>query len=122
MSRMEERHHTAGELDHMAELERAWVAEEDERGAVVTACVDAYFECETNEIPLGKLRTHSIMLEFVRIFLFDHRGDVVPKGRNRWEYLIEVWKTSDGEYSLEDCLGVAAKLATLDTEEASKIN
>jgi hypothetical protein len=67
MSRIEERHHTAGELDHMAELERAWVAEEAEREAVVVACLDAYFECETNEIPLCKLETHSIMLEFVRI-------------------------------------------------------
>ena len=98
------------------------LAKEAEREAVVTACLDAYFECETNEIPLCKLETHSIMLEFLRIFLFDHRGDVVPEGRNRWEYLTEVWKTTDGEYSLEDCLGCAAKLATLDTEEASKIN
>ena len=38
-----------GERDHVAELHRAWVAEETDREAVVHACLEAYFECGTNE-------------------------------------------------------------------------
>ncbi len=59
-----------GERDHMAELHRVWVAEETDREAVVHACLEAYFECGTNEMPLGKLYTHNLMLEFLRIFFF----------------------------------------------------
>ncbi len=110
-----------GDLDHLADLNHAWVAEESVREAVVTACIEAYFVCGANEIPQCKLETHNLMLEFLRIFLFDHRGDVVPEVRNRWEYLTEVWKTGDGEYSLEDCIGIAAKVATLDAEEDKNI-
>jgi hypothetical protein len=86
-----------GEPDHLVELHRAWVAEETNREAVVTAYLDAYYECGTNEIPKCKLETHYLMLEFIRIFLLDHRVDVVHEGCNRWEYLTEVWKTGDGE-------------------------
>jgi hypothetical protein len=105
-----------GGPDNLPALNRGWVAEESDREAVVTACLEAYFECATNEIPQCKIGIHNLMLEFLRIFLFDHRGDVVPEGRNRWEYLTQVWKTGDGDYSLEDALGIAAKVATLDAE------
>ena len=57
------------------------------------------------------------MQEFIQNFLFDHRGDDVPDVRNRWEYLLEQWKTGDDDYNLEDCLGIEAKLAKLDWEE-----
>jgi hypothetical protein len=43
------------------------VAEEAKREAVVTACLDANFECGTNEIPQCKLETH-LMLDFLRFF------------------------------------------------------
>ena len=46
------------------------------------------------------------MLEFLRIFLFDHKAYFVPEGRHRWEYVIDTWKTSDADYSMEDILGI----------------
>jgi hypothetical protein len=110
-----------GDPDYLAELNCGWVAEESDREAVVTTCLEAYFECASNEIPQCKLGIYNHMLQFLRIFMFDHRGDIVPEGRNRWEYLTQVWKTGDGDYSLEDALVIAAKVATLDAEEDKNI-
>jgi len=60
------------------------------------------------------------MQDFLQILLFDHGGDDFPDGPNRWEYLVELWKTGDDDYSLEECLGIEAKLAKLDWEENEK--
>ena len=38
------------------------------------------------------------MKQYLHTFVFDHRGDDVPEGENRWEYLTEKWKSDLGEY------------------------
>ena len=130
MSPTEGRRHSAGaesvrilraiEFDQVADFHRAWVAVESESEAMVTACLEAYFECETNEIPECKHGSHSLMQEFLHLFMVDPRADDVPKGRNCCDYRTVLWKTGDGEYNLEDCLGIAAKLTKLDAEEVVK--
>ena len=104
-------------LELHADIHSDWVKGEAEREALVTTCVEGYFECEINQIPESKLGLYYIMQEFIQIFLFDHCKDVVPEGRNRWEYLVELWRTGDGEYSLDDCLGCDAKINELDSKE-----
>ncbi len=111
----------AMEFEQLAEFRRGWVAAQAEREALVIACLEAFFECATNEIPECKVGYHYQMQEALRIVLFDHRADFVPKGRNRQEYLTELWKTGDGEFILEDCLGIVVKLAELNAEEATKM-
>jgi hypothetical protein len=56
----------------------------------------------------------------LRIFVFDHKADFVPEGRNRWEYLTDMWKTSDADYSMEDILGNNAIFDKLDAEDAGE--
>ncbi len=60
------------------------------------------------------------MLESLRILVFDHKADFVPEGRSRWEYLIDMWKTSDADYSLEDILGINAIFKKIDAEDAGE--
>ena len=108
------------ESEEVADFHRDWVTSQAEREAMATKCLEAYFECGTNQIPESKRGLYNLMQEFIQIFLYDHRGDDVPDGRNRWEYLLELWKTGDDDYSLEDCLGIEAMLAKLDSEEDDK--
>ncbi len=60
------------------------------------------------------------MLEFLRIFVFDQKADFVPEGRNRWEYLTDMWTTIDADYSMKDILGNYAIFDKLDAEDAGE--
>ena len=102
------------------EFHREWVAAEAEREALANACLEAYFGCGYNDLTDSQKSLHDGMLEFLRIFVFDHKADFVPEGRNRWEYLIDMWKTSDADYSMEDILGINAIFAKSDAEEAGE--
>ena len=102
------------------EFHREWVAAEAERKAMANACLEAYFGCGYNDLTNSQKSLHDGMLEFLRIFVFDHKADFVPEGRNRWEYLTDMWKTSDADYSMEDILGNYAIFDKLDAEDAGE--
>ena len=102
------------------EFHREWVAAEAEREAMANACLEAYFGCGYSDLTNSKKSFHDRMLDFLRIFVFDHKADFVPEGRNRWEYLTDMWKTSDADYSLEDILGIKAIFDKLDAEDAGE--
>jgi hypothetical protein len=105
-------------MEGRLEFHREWVAAEAEREAMANAYLGEYFGCGYNDLPYYKKSFHDRMLEFLRIFLFDHKADFVPEGRNRWEYIIDMWKTSDAYYGLEDILGINAIFDKLDAEDA----
>ncbi len=96
------------------EFHREWVAAEADREAMANACLEAY------DLTNSQKSFHDRMLEFLRIFLFDHKADFVPQGRNRWEYLIDMWKTSDADYRMEDILGINEIFDKLDAEDAGE--
>jgi hypothetical protein len=104
-------------MEGRLEFHREWVAAEAEREAMANACLEAYSGCGYNDLPDSKNIFHDRMLDFLRIFLFDHKTDFVPEGRNRWEYLIDTLKTSDADYSLEDILGINAIFDKLNAED-----
>ena len=62
------------------------------REAVEIACKD-----ELN-MHKGDPDMYKHMKQYLHTFVFDHRGDDVPEGENRWEYLTEKWKSDLGEY------------------------
>ncbi len=102
------------------EVHRERVAAEAEREAMANAFLEAYFGCGYNDLANSQKTLHDGMLNFLRIFVFDHKADFVPEGRNRWEYLTDMWKTSDADYSMEDILGNNAIFDKLDAEDASE--
>ena len=107
-------------MEARLEFHREWVAAEAEREALANACLEAYFGCGYNDLTNSQKSLHDGMLEFLRIFVFDHKADFVPEGRNRWEYLTDMWKTSDADYSMEDILGNNAIFDELDAEDAGE--
>ena len=107
-------------MEARLEFHREWVAAEAEREALANACLEAYFGCGYNELTDSKKSFYDRMLDFLRIFVFDHKADFVPEGRNRWEYLTDMWKTSDADYSMEDILGINAIFDKLDTEDTGE--
>ncbi len=102
------------------EFHSEWVAAEAEHKAMAKACLEAYFGCGYNDLTYSQKSFHDRILEFLRIFVFDHKADFVPEGRNRWKYLIDMWKTSYADYSLEDILGINAIFDKLDAEDAGE--
>ncbi len=104
-------------MEACLEFHREWLATEAEREAMANACLKAYFGCVYNDLINSQKYFYDRMLDFLRIFVFDHKADFVPEGRNRWEYLIDMWKTSDADYSMQDILDINAIFDKLDAED-----
>ena len=107
-------------MEARLEFHREWVAAEAEREALANAFLEAYFGCGYNDLTDSQKSFHDRMLKFLWIFVFDHKADFVPEGRNRLEYLTDMWKTSDADYSMEDILGNYAIFDKLDAEDAGE--
>ncbi len=93
-------------LARLVESHAVWVAEKDEREAIETACLEEYFGYGLEYFLESRLRLFELMKDYLHTFVFDHRGDDVPEGENRWEYLTKKWKIDLGDYGLPECLHV----------------
>ncbi len=70
-------------MEACLEFHREWVAAEAEREGMANACLEVYFGCGYNDLTDSQKSFHDRMLDFFWIFMFDHRSDFVPEGRNR---------------------------------------
>jgi hypothetical protein len=66
-----------------------WVAEIDQRQAIVNAYFEKYYGCELNKIPTKSIEEFEFLKRFLHFFMFDRRGIEVP------EYLLERWTADE---------------------------
>ena len=91
----------------VAKYHPIWLATTAEREAMEKACVEEYFNCKPDEIPENSV-TRSFFLDMkdkLHTYMFDRRYNDVPEMENRWEWLIDLWRTDkNSENSLSSCL------------------
>jgi len=95
--------HMLSDEARLLEFHPVWVATKAEREALETAFMEEFFGSNVDS-NLQSLYEH--MKQYLHTFVFDHRGDDVHEGENRWKYLTKIWKTDLGEYGLVECLHV----------------
>ncbi len=90
----------------LVEFHPVWVAEADEREAIEKACLEEYFGYGLEYFLESNFRLFELMKDYLYTFVFDHRGDDVREGENRWEYQTKKRRTNLGDYGLPECLHV----------------
>ncbi len=74
----------------MAEFHSAWVDAEAQREALANEWLEDYWVCMYNEIPESDIAVQYHFKKLMHTFVFKHRADDIPEGKDRWEYLMEL--------------------------------
>jgi hypothetical protein len=83
----------------LVEFHPAWMAAKTEREELEIACLDEVNKVYKHEENPG---IYEHLKRDLHTFVSDHRGDDVPEGENRWEYLTNKWKSDLGESGLPE--------------------